>query len=217
MIPIGRPDSVMVRTPVDLLRQGESKKVSRMKKLFPLLAVTCVATGLVPAAVTAIHASDSQTLGPIRNSVGNGPTLLAQNNTAPEEPKGRESAKLNVDSSGVILKGCDAVAYFEQGKPVKGNPAIKSTYEGATYLFASEADKAAFDKDPARYAPQYGGFCAYGVVKGALDDFEYLGVFTIYKGRLYLCGNQDALDIFKNNIESNIEKADTNWRRLTGA
>ena len=127
------------------------------------------------------------------------------------------TAKVNVDSQGVILKGYDAVAYFKQEKPVKGNPDIKSNYQGAIYLFASAEDKADFDKDPAKYAPQYGGFCAYGVVKGALDDFEDLFVFTIYKGKLYLCGNQNALEIFKNNIDTNIDTADTNWRQLTGA
>jgi YHS domain-containing protein len=52
-----------------------------------------------------------------------------------------------VDGNRVILKGYDAVAFFEQGKPVKGNPTIKSSYQGATYLFASEADKTAFDKE----------------------------------------------------------------------
>jgi YHS domain-containing protein len=72
------------------------------------------------------------------------------------------ATKVNVDSKGVILKGYDAVAYFTQGKPVKGNPAIKSTHDGATYLFASAEDKAAFDKNPAKYVPQYGGFCAFG-------------------------------------------------------
>jgi len=66
---------------------------------------------------------------------------------------------VNIDSQGVILKGCDVVAYFKQRKPVKGDPAIKSLYQGATYLFASGANKADFDKDPAKYVPQYGGFC----------------------------------------------------------
>jgi YHS domain-containing protein len=112
------------------------------------------------------------------------------------------------------LKGYDAVAYFKQSRPVKGNPEIKSSYQGATYLFASAEDKADFDKDPAKYGPQYGGFCAYGVLKGALDDFEGPGDFVIYKGKLYLCGNESALEIFKNNIDSNIEKSDANWRRL---
>ena len=145
----------------------------------------------------------------------NEPILVVQN-TATKEAKGNKSAKVNVDGNGVILKGYDAVAFFKQGKPVKGNPAIESTYQGATYLFASEADKADFDKDPAKYAPQYGGFCAYGVVKGVLDDFEDPFAFTIYKGKLYLCGNPGALESFMTNIDSNIEKADANWRQLTG-
>jgi YHS domain-containing protein len=62
--------------------------------------------------------------------------------------KASTTAKVNVDGQGVILKGYDAVAYFKQGKPVKGNPEIKSSYQGATYLFASAEDKADFDKDP---------------------------------------------------------------------
>jgi len=141
------------------------------------------------------------------------PVLLAQSDEL-NKAKGSESAKVNVDGNGVILKGCDTVGYFEQGKPIKGNSALKSTYRGATYLFASASNKAEFDKEPAKYAPQYGGFCAYGVLKGALDDFEGLGDFIIYRGKLYLNGNQSALEIFKSNIDSNIEKADTNWRRL---
>jgi YHS domain-containing protein len=138
------------------------------------------------------------------------PVVLAQSNE-PDKAKGSESANVNLDGNGVILKGYDAVGYFEQGKPIKGNPELKSTYQGATYLFASASDKAEFDKDPAKYAPQYGGFCAYGV----LDDFEGPGDFVIYKGKLYLNGNQSALEIFKSNIDSNIAKADANWRRLT--
>ena len=134
------------------------------------------------------------------------PVLLAQID---------ESAKVNVDGNGVILKGYDTVGYFEQGKPMKGDSSLESTYRGARYLFASASDKAEFDKDPAKYAPQYGGFCAYGVLKGALDDFEGPGDFTIYKGKLYLCGNQSALEIFKTNIDSNIEKSDALWRKLT--
>jgi YHS domain-containing protein len=70
--------------------------------------------------------------------------------------------KVNVDSSGVILRGYDAVVYLKEGRPVKGRPEIKSSHLGATYLFASAANKQEFDKDPARYAPQYGGFCSYG-------------------------------------------------------
>jgi YHS domain-containing protein len=199
---------------VDSLLAG-SQEGAHMKKLLHLLTVASVAAVPVVAGNSAVGASDNQTLAAGQNTLTNGQILVAQNGAIKEE-KGNKSAKVNVDGNGVILKGYDAVAFFEQGKPIKGNPEIKGTYQGATYLFASEADKAAFDKDSAKYAPQYGGFCAYGVVKGALDDYEDLFVFTIYKGKLYLCGNPGALEIFMTNIDKNIDTAESNWRQLTG-
>jgi YHS domain-containing protein len=114
------------------------------------------------------------------------------------------------------LKGYDAVAYFKQGKPIKGNPEIKSSYQGATYLFASAEDKADFDKDPAKYAPQYGGFCAYGVSVGVLADIEGPDGF-VYRGKLYVCGNEDAGKDFNTDVDSNIEKADANRQKLSGS
>lgn len=186
-----------------------------MKRLLYLLTAASVAAVPVFAGSSAVGASGKQTPDAVQNTLTNGQSLVAQN-SATNEAKRNKSAKVNVDGNGVILKGYDAIAFFEQGKPIKGNPAIKSSYQNATYLFASEADKAAFDKDSAKYAPQYGGFCAYGVVKGALDDFEDLFVFTIYKGKLFLCGNPGALAIFMTNIDSNIDTADANWRQLTG-
>jgi YHS domain-containing protein len=131
-----------------------------------------------------------------------------------EEEKVADSAKLNLDSQGVILKGYDVVAYFKERKPVKGNPTITSTYRGAAYQFASAANKAEFDKDPQKYAPKYGAFCAYGVSVGVLADPEGPGAFLVYKGKLYICGNQGALKDFKDDIDANIEKAEKNWRQL---
>jgi YHS domain-containing protein len=180
-----------------------------LKRLLHSLTVTSVAAVVVLAANDAVGASKQQALDPTQNNAGNEPTLLAQN-AAPKEAK---SSNVNVDGKGVILKGYDAVAYFKQGKPLKGNPAIESTYQGVTYLFASAADKADFDKDPAKYVPQYGGFCANGV----LANTERPNAFTVYKGKLYLCGNPDALKSFKTNIDGNIGKADTYWRQLTGS
>ena len=197
-------------------RTGKKEEALGLKRLLHSLSGASVAAVVILAANNTVGAFDKQTLDPAQNNAGNGPILLAQN-AAPKEAKGSETAKVNVDSKGVILKGYDAVAFFKQGKPVKGNPAIESTYQGATYLFASAADKADFDKDPAKYAPQYGGFCAYGVANGVLADIEGPDAFTVYKGKLYLCGNQTALKSFKSNIDSNIDKADTNWRQLTGS
>jgi len=67
---------------------------------------------------------------------------------------------------------------------------IKNSYRGATYLFSSADNQAAFEKDPAKYAPQYGGFCAYGVTVGVLADVEGPDGF-VYKNKLYVCGNQE--------------------------
>ena len=74
---------------------------------------------------------------------------------------------LNLDKNGVAIEGYDPVAFFTQGKPVKGNAQFQSSYKGATYYFASADDKGAFDGNPAKYEPQFGGFCAYGVSRKA--------------------------------------------------
>jgi YHS domain-containing protein len=129
-----------------------------------------------------------------------------------EQDKG--TTKQNVDSQGVILKGYDVVAFFKERKAVKGSSDLSANYQGATYLFTSAANKAEFEKAPARYVPQYGAFCAYGVTLGVLADTEVPDAFFVYKGKLYVCGNQGALKDFKKDIDSNIDKANVNWRQL---
>jgi YHS domain-containing protein len=183
-----------------------------LKRLLHSLTVTSVAAAVLLSATNAV--GNEQTLDPAEDSVGNEPMLLAQN-AAPKEEKNTITTA-NVDGKGVILKGYDAVAYFKQEKPLKGNPEIASTYKGVTYLFASAANKAEFDKDPAKYVPQYGGFCAYGVANGVISGTEGASAFTVYKGKLYLGGNQDALKSFKTDIDDNIAKADSYWRQITG-
>jgi YHS domain-containing protein len=184
-----------------------------MKRLAHALTAAFVLS-VVVAGNNGVSASDTNAPDPTRNTEKNGSDGVAQQ-ASPNEAKGSTTAKVNVDNQGVILKGCDVVAFFRQGKPVKGNPAIDSTYQGAIYFFVSSADKADFDKDPAKYAPQYGGFCSYGVANGVLVDTDGPDAFAVYKGKLYLCGNEGALKAFKSDIISNIEKADTNWRQLT--
>jgi len=118
--------------------------------------------------------------------------------------------KLNVDSQGVILKGYDPVAYFTQKKAVKGDPKYKTTYEGATYYFSSAGDLAAFKASPAKYAPQYGGFCANGMKDRKAVDIDP-NVFFVIKGKLYVCASPDAEKEFQANVEQNITKANKNW------
>jgi len=185
-----------------------------MKRLLYSLTTACVVAVMILAGNSTVGASDKQTLYPAQNTEKE-PDIPTPDDSQ-KVAKSGSTTKVNVDSQGVILTGYDVIAYFKQGKPVKGNPAIESTYQGATYLFASSVDKADFDKDPAKYAPQYGAFCSYGVTMGVLADIDGPDAFTVYKGKLYLCGNEGALKEFKSDIDSNIGKADTNWRKLTG-
>jgi YHS domain-containing protein len=194
---------------------GEEREALGMKELAYSLRMTSVLVVILVASSYEADSADRQTLDGIKNNVGDEPTLLAQNAAPPEEKS--TNAAANVDGNGVILKGYDAVAYFKQGKAVKGYPAIASTHQGVRYLFASAANKADFDRDPAKYVPQYGGFCAYGVANGVLSNTEDANAFTLSKGKLYLCGNQDALKSFKANIYENIEKGDAYWRQVTGS
>jgi YHS domain len=87
------------------------------------------------------------------------------------------------------INGYDPVAYFTVGKPVKGQDGFSFTWMDARWKFASQANLDLFKADPERYAPQYGGYCAYGVAKGNLVKVEP-DQFTIRGGKLYL--NYDA-------------------------
>ena len=118
-----------------------------------------------------------------------------------------------IHKNNVILKGYDPVAYFKQGRAVRGNPAITSTYRGATYFFASPEDKADFDKSPAKFEPQYGGFCANSMAKGERADVDPK-VFRIYKDKLYVCRTPAALKEFSITLDTNISKADRNWLQI---
>ena len=103
-----------------------------MKRFLHSLTVTSVAVVVVFAANNAVGSSNKQTLDPTQNNAGNEPILLAQN-AAPKEATSANTA-VNVDGKGVILKGYDPVAYFKQGKPLKGNPAIESILSGRHIL-----------------------------------------------------------------------------------
>ena len=160
-------------------------------------------SGLIVAiAVPVILNAASLSPNPSKIAKENGIVALAEK-TAPK-------ARMNVDSNGVILKGYDPVAYFTRHQAVKGNPAIQTRFGGAIFYFVSEADKVAFSKNPSRYVPQYGGFCAYHLSRGKMMDSDPANFF-IYKGKLYVCADADSVKEFRSNIDENIRKADDYW------
>src|SRR5580704_14945260 len=140
-----------------------------MNRLLCFITTACIGAVIILAGNSPVDASDTPALDPAKSTSEESPDIPTQDDFQ-NAAKSGSTTKVNVDSQGVIVKGYDVVAYFKQGKPVKGNPAFESTYQDATYLFASSVDKADFEKDPARYAPQYGAFCSYGVANGVLAD-----------------------------------------------
>lgn len=106
--------------------------------------------------------------------------------------------------------GYDVVAYHVLGKPSRGSGDHTANYLGATYLFANEANKQNFEANPSKYAPSYGGYCAYGVSVGKkfVGDPE---VWKIVDGKLYLNLNKDIQKTWKKDIPGYIAKAESQW------
>jgi YHS domain-containing protein len=120
---------------------------------------------------------------------------------------------VNTDKQGLALKGHDPVAFFTQGRPVAGDYRYESSYNGTRYRFASAENKKLFDTDPARYVPQFGGFCAYGVSRGYAVDVE-LDAFQIVDGRLLMQYDKSVRDRFNQDTEGNLKRADANWPKV---
>ena len=113
-------------------------------------------------------------------------------------------------ASKAAVNGYDTVAFFTDSKPVNGSPFIAAQYQGATYYFATEDHKKLFTDNPAKYAPQFGGFCAYGVGLGKLFPVD-ISTWQVRDGKLYLNLNHDILKMFNADFEGNLTKADKNW------
>ena len=111
---------------------------------------------------------------------------------------------------GVALHGFDPVAYFTQNKAVKGEAKLTVQYNGLTYEFASKEDQATFQANPAKYVPQYGGFCAFAVSKGVKADIDP-HAFAINDGKLYVNYSEKALQAYQGDVKGNTENADHNW------
>ncbi|MCC0036658.1 MAG: tat pathway signal sequence domain protein [Hoeflea sp.] len=120
------------------------------------------------------------------------------------------AGEANLNFQGVAIQGYDPVAYFTESKPVPGDPAITATHDGAIYRFASTEHRAAFEADPGKYVPQYGGYCAYGAAQGYNAPVEP-EQFTIADGKLYLNYNADVRKRWNQDRGGYISKADAYW------
>ena len=114
------------------------------------------------------------------------------------------------EKNGVAIQGFDLVAYFTEGKPVRGSPDHQAVYKGSTFHFSSQANRDAFAADPTRYAPQYGGFCAFGTA-GGYKAATHPSAFTIVGNRLYLNYNEAVQKKWRADVAGYVKSADGKW------
>ena len=123
---------------------------------------------------------------------------------------------VNVDADGYAIARHDPVAYFTVGRPVRGKTAFTARYKGAKYAFSTAANRDRFLANPAKYAPQYGGYCAYGAVYGTKSDIDP-NLWAIVDGRLYFLINPGTMSIWAKKKKSYIRDADNAWKTITAA
>lgn len=115
--------------------------------------------------------------------------------------------------SGVGAGGYDVVQYFEQGKPVAGDASFTAKHDGATWRFVDAASRDKFLADPARYAPQYGGYCAWAVAEGYTAKGDP-NAWSIVAGKLYLNYNTSVRATWERDTARNIARGDANWPKV---
>lgn len=123
---------------------------------------------------------------------------------------GSSNASQQFERNGLAIDGYDPVAYFTEQKPVKGSPEFRTDYQGSTFQFASAAHRDAFVAEPSKYAPQYGGYCAYGMAKGYKAVIDP-AAFTVVHEKLYLNYSESVRTRWLSDIPGYIQKADANW------
>jgi len=133
--------------------------------------------------------------------------ILAQNAIAQSEIFGTTEGAIN---------GYDAVAYFTESKPVKGKKENSFVWKEETWYFSSMKNQEAFKLNPEKYAPQFGGYCAYGMSRGykAKTDAD---AWTIVDGKLYLNYNVEVKKIWSEKQSEFIDKAEQNWPTVKGS
>jgi YHS domain-containing protein len=133
--------------------------------------------------------------------------LVAQNPPTPMQPV---NAVYDVDEPRMMLRGYDVVAYFAQGAAVRGTPAWRSSYEGVAYHFANAENRAAFERNPARYQPAYHGFDATRIVYAIPEDGDPR-VWRVIDGRLFIFADAASLAAFELDAAANTGLADRYW------
>lgn len=120
---------------------------------------------------------------------------------------------INKNIFGTALKGYDAVAYFKESRPVKGKDEFRHDWLGAKWYFATAANRDEFARDPEKYAPQFGGYCAWAVAHGYTASIDP-EAWRIVDGKLYLNYSKDVQKKWEADIPGFIKQGNENWPKL---
>lgn len=123
------------------------------------------------------------------------------------------NSSLFARETGIAILGYDTVSYFTEGKPVKGKDEFATEWMGAKWKFSSQKNLDMFKAEPTKYAPQYGGYCAYGVANDSLVKIE-ANQFSIIDGKLYLNYDADVQKDFSKDPQGYISKANKKFADL---
>ncbi len=118
--------------------------------------------------------------------------------------------EVNIGRGELALQGYDVVAYATMGKATRGNVQFEQRWNNAVWRFATADHRERFASDPEKYAPQFGGYCAYAVSRGYTADIDP-EAFRFVAGRLYLNYSKSVQRLWEKNIPENIAKAQANW------
>ena len=125
-------------------------------------------------------------------------------------PTSREFAAYNVDTNDIAIHGYDPVAYFTEGQPMKGKKEFEHVWQDARWHFASAGNRDLFKANPARYSPQYGGYCALGISAGEYADIDP-NAWSIVDGKLYLNKIKEYTEAWDKAPEAYLKTANYNW------
>ncbi|SMY09164.1 YHS domain-containing (seleno)protein [Flavimaricola marinus] len=117
---------------------------------------------------------------------------------------------------GTALRGADPVAYFTEGAPVSGRPEFGLMWRGAVWEFASARHRTMFEMDPERFAPQYGGYCAFAMSQGYVAP-TVPEAWTIHNGKLYMNYSLAVRERWQADIDGYVALADSHWPDALGA
>ncbi|MBP0017205.1 MAG: hypothetical protein J7647_06550 [Cyanobacteria bacterium SBLK] len=179
------------------------------------IAIAAIAGLMLVAGCTASNSSQQSSRvsdTPVADAPATSDTPTASDTPVASETDLSDESNIRYfsDNRGVAIRGTDPVAYFTQERSVTGKSEFSHTWSETTWWFASAENRDRFAADPERYAPQYGGFCAWAVSQGYTAPIDP-EAWKVVNDKLYLNYNKGVQRRWEKDIPGNIRKANANW------